>query len=73
MRFLGKMVMWVLVAGLLLALLRAFNWDPFGVIGWAWSWASGLVTTVSDAFASNPAFQKAVETQGAIIGFITAK
>lgn len=60
-RAIGKIFMWVMVAGLLLALLRAFNFDLFGLGDWLIGWITGIITTVSDFFSGNPTFQKIVE------------
>lgn len=58
----GRMIMnvfWgILLIGLAMALLRAFDWDIFGIIEWIWSGASKLVTAVADFFTGNATFQK---------------
>lgn len=60
-RFLGKVLMGILITGLIYAILRAFNFDLFGVFDWFIGWAIDLITRVSDFFSSNPTFQKVVE------------
>ena len=44
--------------GFLLALMRVFNWDPFGVVGWLWDWFSAIVTRIADFFTGNDTFRK---------------
>lgn len=53
--------MGVVIAGLFLALLRAFNFDLFGLFDWAIAWVINVLTAVSDFFSGNPTFQKVVE------------
>lgn len=60
-RFLGRVLLGILVTGLIYALLRAFNFDLFGLFDWAIAWVLDVLTKVSDLFSSNPTFQKAVE------------
>ena len=52
-------IFWTLILlGLGYALLRAFNWDPFSLLEWAWDWSVAIVTKVADFFTGNEAFQK---------------
>lgn len=62
--FLMKGLLFVVAAGLLLALLRAFNWDPFGVVSWAGNLGWSVIDWVSDLFSSNETFQKVTEAPG---------
>jgi hypothetical protein len=60
-RFLGRVLLGIVVTGLFLALLRAFNFDLFAVFDWAIAWVLNLLTTISDFFSGNATFQKVVE------------
>lgn len=53
--------MGIVATGLILALLKAFNFDLFGLCDWAIAWVINILTTVSDFFSGNPTFQKVVE------------
>lgn len=61
-RMIGKIVGWIVMAGLIWALLRAFNWDLFGLFNWIWTWGTSLITSVADFLSGNATFQKIVET-----------
>lgn len=61
-RTVGKVLMYIVLAGLIVALLRAFNMDLFGLFDWLWGLVSGAVTSISDFFTRNPTFQKMVGT-----------
>lgn len=60
---LGDMVMkvggFLLACGLLLAVMRVFNWDPFGVVTWLWDWFALIVNRIADFFTGNDTFRKA--------------
>lgn len=45
------------VLGFIVALLRVFNWDPFGVIDWIIFWITTIITSISDWFGGNEYFQ----------------
>lgn len=53
MQFLGLLV----IVGFAVALLRAFDWDPFGVIDWIINWVITIITAISDWFGGNQYFQ----------------
>lgn len=61
-RFIGKCLLGIVVTGLLLALMRAFNFDLFGLCDWAINWIISILTAISDFFSGNPTFQKIVES-----------
>jgi hypothetical protein len=61
-RFLGRCLLGIVVTGLLLALMRAFNFDLFGLCDWAIKWIINVLTSISDFFSGNPTFQKIVES-----------
>lgn len=61
-RFIGKILLGLVVSGLLLALMRAFNFDLFGLCDWLIKWIFSTLTTISDFFSGNPTFQKIVES-----------
>lgn len=50
----------VVLLGLGLALMTAFDWDLGAVLSWAWGFGNGLVGTVVEFFLKNPPFQEAV-------------
>lgn len=58
---LGSIVGALLVGGLLIALLREFNWDPFALVEWFAMSLWELLNWIGDGFSSNPTFQEAVE------------
>jgi hypothetical protein len=63
-------VMIVAALGLLLAIMKAFGWDIFALIEWAFSWVSTVINAVADFFMGNPSFQKAVQEPGATAGTV---
>lgn len=66
----GRIIMkifWTLLClGLLYALLRAFNWDPFVLLEWAWNWIVAIVTRIADFFTGNEAFQRVTKAPSVI-------
>lgn len=48
----------LILLGLLIAVLRVFNWDPFGVVTWIWDWFALVVTSIADFFTGNDTFRK---------------
>lgn len=52
----------IIVAGLGIALLNAFNWDIAAVFTWAWNGISTLVSSVAEFFTGNPTFQQIVSS-----------
>lgn len=56
-RFL-QVVGYILLAAVILALLRTFDMDPFGVIDWLWSWLVSIVTRISDWLMNNEVFRE---------------
>lgn len=62
MRTIGRGVMAIFAAGLLLALLTAFNMDIFGVGAWLINIVWTTIQGVSDIFTGNATFQKVVQT-----------
>lgn len=58
MNTLSKILLYLLLAGLALAVLRIFHWDPFGVIDWIWNSITTIVTRIADFFVGQPWFQK---------------
>jgi hypothetical protein len=66
-RTIGKVVSWVVMAGLLMALLRAFDWDPFAMLDWVWNFLLGLITRISDAISANQTFQEVTSAPSTIL------
>lgn len=60
-KFIGKVLMGIVVSGLIYAIFRAFNFDLFAVFDWAIAGAINVLNTVSDFFSGNATFQKVVE------------
>lgn len=53
-----KMLGIFVVIGFLVAILRVFDWDPFGVIDWIINWVLMIITSIADFFGGNEYFQK---------------
>lgn len=53
---LKKVFMSILFAGLLLALLRVFNYDPFGIFEWIVSWLKWVIDSIANLFLGSPIF-----------------
>lgn len=54
-----KNIIWgILLSGLMYALLRAFNYDPFAIVEWAWNGIFSIVTRIADFLTGNAAFQE---------------
>lgn len=49
---------WLVVIAVVVAIFRAFNYDPFGVFDWAFSWAKEIVMNIADWLSGNRTFQK---------------
>ena len=56
-----KVLLFVVGCGVFLAVMRIFNWDPFGVISWIWDWFEKLVTSIADFLTGNQTFRKVAE------------
>ena len=56
-KFLKSVVLFVVVAGVLVALLKAFNWDPFSLLSWIVNGFWSLINAISNFFVSNDTFQ----------------
>lgn len=59
--FLKQAGLFILLAGLVIALLRVFNWDPFGILEWAWQWIQTIVYGIADFLTGNDTFRKITE------------
>ena len=57
MRIIKNIVIGILVASLLLAICRAFNYDPFGIIDWVVNAVVYAVNRLTDIIFNNPLFQ----------------
>lgn len=53
-----KVFMFILIAGLLIALLRMFNYDPFGVVSWVISWIVWGINGVANFFFDSQVFHE---------------
>jgi len=58
--FLMKGLFFLVIAGMLLAFARHFNWDLFGIVDWLWTVLSGIVIKISEIFSDNPLFREGV-------------
>jgi len=56
-----NIVLGLFVAGLVLAIMRAFNWDPFGVVEWLGSFVVHIVNHIANFFSGNDTFKTTVE------------
>lgn len=57
-RMVKNIVVGVLLAGLLLALLRAFDYNVIALIEWGINFVVKIVGTVADWFSGNQQFQE---------------
>lgn len=53
-----KGVMFVVGAGVLLAVLRVFNYDPLGIVSFVWDWFAYAANWVSDLLTGSEGFRK---------------
>jgi hypothetical protein len=60
MRLIGSIFSFIIGLGILVALLRAFNWDPVALGTWGVDKGFEIINKISDWFSGNPAFQKFV-------------
>lgn len=67
----SRAFMYLMLAGLIIALLRVFNWDPFGVMEWLWSMVMGVVLYVSDWFSGNETFREITRAPAVLGRFIS--
>lgn len=67
---LGKKVMqivgYLILAGLVWALLRQFDMDPFEVIGWALGHVANLINHISNFFMGTEIFQETTKAPGIV-------
>lgn len=70
MRKIIRAILIIIGIGLLYALLRAFNWDVFVLVDWAWSWIVSIVTSIADFFSGNDTFQKVTKAPSTIALYI---
>lgn len=56
-----NIVLGLFAAGLVLAIMRAFNWDPFGVVEWLGSFVVHIVDHIANFFSGNDTFKTTVE------------
>lgn len=56
-----NIVLGLFAAGLVLAIMRAFNWDPFGVVEWLGSFVVHIVNHIANFFSGNDTFRTTVE------------
>lgn len=65
MNMIIKIILIIVGAGFVMALMRAFNYDVFGIIDWIWrtgvnviSWVFNKpISGVADTFSGNESFQ----------------
>ena len=57
-----NIVLGLFVAGLVLAIMRAFNWDPFGVVEWLGSFVVHIVNHIANFFSGNDTFKATIES-----------
>lgn len=56
-----NIVLGLFAAGLILAIMRAFSWDPFGVVEWLGSFVVHIVDHIANFFSGNDTFRTTVE------------
>lgn len=62
MRFITNGLLLLVVFGLVLALLRAFDWDVFAVLTWAYDIVFFVVDSIADFFSNNQTFNEVVKS-----------
>jgi len=62
LRTILSIVVGVILLGLVIALMRVFDWDLGALLNWIWSWITGLIDGIASFFQNNSWFQKAVST-----------
>lgn len=67
MKSVGRVILTIIGIAFFVALMRVFNWDPFGVLDWAWSWIKYIVMGIADWLAGNGWFQKATRKPSLIV------
>lgn len=63
MRYVLRIVGAILVLGLLYAVLAAFGYDLFSIIGWVFQWFWSAVKNVGEWFLGNDTFRDVVTTK----------
>lgn len=48
----------IIVAGLLVAILKEFDWDPFAAAAWAFNNLWNTITHVADLWSGNDTFKE---------------
>lgn len=48
---------WMVLLGFVVALLRAFDFDPFGIIDWVFGLTGRIIGAIADFFSGNTYFQ----------------
>lgn len=56
--FIKQALLFMLGCGILLAVLRVFDYDPFGIVSWLFSWFSAIVNGIADFLIGNDAFRR---------------
>lgn len=59
-RFLNGLA-FLALAGLIVAVLRVFDWDPFAAIAWGIDWVWHAINRVADLFLGNGTFREATK------------
>jgi hypothetical protein len=54
-------IVFLIVAGFVVALMRKFEWDPFEAAQWAIAWVWDSIDRVADIWSSNDTFKEATE------------
>jgi len=57
-----NIVLGLLAAGLVLAIMRAFSWNPFGVVEWLCSFIEHIVNHIANFFSGNDTFKATIES-----------
>lgn len=53
-----QIALWLLGLGFLLALLRLFNMDPFGIVNWVIGTAWNIIDRIADLLQANASFRE---------------
>lgn len=61
MKMILQIVGYVIIAGLMLALLRAFDWDVIALVQWIADFVMNIVNAIADSFSRNQTFNEVVK------------
>ena len=60
MNFALKLILAGVLLGILVAVLRVFDWDIFALVDWIWERITGFINAIADWLTGNKNFQQVV-------------